>query len=65
MAGSKHPNHGGRGQHACPTMRNKNKKRTEDTRRHHYDSDVENEMDDEESSLENSKTSKDGQRNKK
>jgi hypothetical protein len=62
MAGSKHPNHGRRGQRAHPTMTKK--KRTEEARRHHYDSDVENEMDKEESSLENSRTSKDGQRTK-
>jgi hypothetical protein len=58
MAGSRSTNHGRKGQREHPPMTKK--KRTEDDRRHHYgNSDVENEMNGEESSLENSRTSKD------
>jgi hypothetical protein len=59
MAGSRSTNHGGKGQPEHPPMTKK--KRTEDDRRCHYhrNSDAENEMNGEESSLENSRTSKD------
>ena len=65
MAGSRSTNHGGKGQRERPPMTKK--KRTEDDRRHHYHgkSDVENEMNGEESSPDNSRTSKNRQRTKR
>ena len=58
MAGSRSTNHGRKGQRERPPMTKKN--RTEDDRRRHYHgkSDVENEMNGEESSPDNSRTSK-------